>query len=67
MNGQKTHTSEGIAKYVQVKFNLAQWTENMADYLRSAMSYTGHKNLNTFIGDTKCNIISNNTYNSVNK
>ena len=67
LNGQKTHTSEGIAKYVQVKFNLAQWTENMADYLRSAMSYTGHKNLNTFIKDTKCNIISNNTYNSVNK
>lgn len=39
--GEKTKTSEGITKWLPVKYTLKQWTENMVSYLRSAMSYTG--------------------------
>ena len=67
LNGSKTHTSEGIAKYIKVKYRLSQWTENMADYLRSAMSYTSNNTLDQFINNTDCTIISNNTYSSLNK
>ena len=67
LNGAKTHTSEGIAKYIKVKFRLSQWSENMADYMRSAMSYTNSKTLPEFRYRSKCIIISSNTYNSINK
>lgn len=67
MHGQKIRTSEGIEKVVEVKFTLPQWVENFTDYLRSAMSYTNAKTLNDFINNTNTVLLSNNTYNSVNK
>lgn len=67
MHGQKIRTSEGIEKIVEVKFTLKQWVDNFTDYLRSAMSYTNSKNLNDFISNTDTIIVSNNTYESVNK
>ena len=43
-------TSEGIERTIDVKYTMKQWTENMIDYLKSAMSYCGCTNLSQFIG-----------------
>jgi IMP dehydrogenase/GMP reductase len=67
MQGLKTHTSEGIRKEFEVVGSLYGWLENMIDYLRSAMSYTDSSNLQELIEDTTTIVISNNTYQSVNK
>lgn len=52
-NGQKDlkakkRTAEGITKHIPVIITLPKWTENMEDYLRSAMSYCGCLNLDEF-------------------
>ena len=39
INGEKTKTSEGITKTIEVTTNINKWVENMTDYLKSAMSY----------------------------
>lgn len=67
LNGEKTHTSEGIEKNVEVLFTIDQWVDNFTDYLKSAMSYTNSKNLKDFVSKTDTIVISNNTYESVNK
>ena len=41
-------TSEGITTFVECKYTMSQWLENMMDYLRSAMSYCNCKNLEEF-------------------
>lgn len=46
----KLKTSEGIEKKVVVKYTMNQWVENMIDYLKSAMSYCGCIDLQSFIG-----------------
>lgn len=67
INGEKTHTSEGIEKNVEVLYTISQWVDNFTDYLRSAMSYTNAKSLKDFITNTDTIVVSNNTYESVNK
>jgi len=47
-NKGKLKTSEGISKTNKVEYTLEQWTENLQDYLKSAMSYTNSKNLEDF-------------------
>lgn len=44
-------TSEGCYKHLPVTHTLQQWSENMIDYLKSAMSYTNKNNIKDFIGD----------------
>lgn len=66
ISGEKTKTSEGITKKLPVLYTLSKWTENMKDYLKSAMSYTGTTTLEKFIKYTKTIVISNNTKNSIN-
>lgn len=66
-NSKRTKTSEGCIKTVNVSGTLNQWTENMYDYIRSAMSYTSKKKLDDFIGKVDLVINSNNTVNSINK
>ena len=62
------HTAEGIIRYIPIKYDsLHQWTSNMKDYLRSAMSYCNVKRLQDFIGTPKVTIISNNAKNAINK
>lgn len=34
-------TSEGFSKPIPVEYPIAKWAEDMADYMRSCMSYTG--------------------------
>ena len=66
MKGKKVHTSEGIEKTLPVKYTMATWVENMTDYLRSAMSYTGSRTLDE-LKNADVVVISKNTYESVNK
>lgn len=47
-NKNKLKTGEGITKYNLVEYTLKGWCENFTDYLKSAMSYTGNKNLKDF-------------------
>lgn len=68
INGEKTKTSEGIKKELEVTTNLDTWVNNMADYLRSAMSYCGVKTLNSFTPRLiMVQVISNNEQNSINR
>lgn len=67
INGKKTKTSEGITKWLPVKYTLKGWTENMISYLRSAMSYTDCTTLNEFIGKPNLIINSISEINAVNK
>lgn len=67
MKGEKTRTSEGIRKTIPVEYTMKTWVENMTDYLRSAMSYTGSRTLDDFRNNAKVVVISKNTYESVNK
>lgn len=62
-----TKTSEGCTKYIKVTHTIRQWTENMMDYFRSAMSYTNSIILSDFRGNVDFIINSANTINSVNK
>ena len=39
--GSGNTTSEGIMRPIPVKYPIAKWAEDMADYMRSCMSYTG--------------------------
>lgn len=50
-------TSEGITTFVECKYTLKQWLENMMDYLRSGMSYCNCTTLEEF--KNNCNLIIN--------
>lgn len=64
ISGGKTKTSEGCIKTLPVIYTLKQWTDNMSDYLRSAMSYCGIKDINDFNSDNvTCNIMNQQSFN----
>lgn len=46
----KLTTAEGVTRFRNVEYTLCQWTNNFKDYLKSAMSYSDAKNLESFIG-----------------
>lgn len=62
----KLTTAEGISKFNLVEYTLAGFVENLEDYLRSAMSYTGSENLNEF-KDIEYTLITQASYNRFNK
>jgi IMP dehydrogenase/GMP reductase len=64
---EKLTTSEGIVRRNEVKYTLDGWVSNFEDYLRSAMSYTGKKELHHFIGGVNLNLISGNSFRRFNK
>lgn len=64
--GKKTKTSEGVTKYIKVTTHLFKWVDNMVDYMKSAMSYLNINNIKD-INKARVVIVSNNTYNSINK
>lgn len=41
-------TSEGLVKYQNVEYSIKDWAENECDYLKSAMSYTNSKDLESY-------------------
>lgn len=55
-------TSEGIIKRQKVEYTLDGWVKNFEAYLRSAMSYTGKKQLRDFIGGVVFNHITPNAF-----
>lgn len=60
-------TSEGIIKYNKVEYTMSGWVENFDHYLKSAMSYTGKRNLKDFIGRVDYNMITTNAFKRYNK
>lgn len=60
-------TSEGVVKSHKVEYTLYGWVKNFEDYLRSAMSYCGKKELHDFIGGVQYNLITQNSFNRFNK
>ena len=67
INGDNSKTSEGIEKKLNVEYTMCQWVDNFKSYLKSSMSYTNSLSLYDFIGNVETIIVSNNSYNSVNK
>ena len=65
--GKKKRTSEGIVKDIPVEHSIEKWVENMDDYLKSAMSYTGVSDLDRFRRWTNTVVISGNSKLAVNK
>ncbi len=63
----KSKTSEGCTKYIHVKETVKQWSDNMVDYFRSAMSYTNKKYINDFKGNVNLIINSSSAILAVNK
>jgi glutamate synthase domain-containing protein 2 len=55
-------TSEGVVRKYQVEYTLDGWVKNFEDYLKSAMSYSGKKELHQFIGGAQMNLISMNSF-----
>lgn len=55
-------TSEGVVRRNKVEYTLEGWIKNFEDYLKSAMSYTGKKELHRFIGGVNYNMISMNSF-----
>jgi IMP dehydrogenase/GMP reductase len=60
-------TSEGVTRRNEVKYTIESWCQNFEDYLRSAMSYCGKKELHHFIGGANFNMISQNSFKRFNK
>ena len=57
-NRKKFKTSEGRKENIVICDNLPGWIDNFESYLRSAMSYTGARDLNYFRQKTQCIILS---------
>jgi IMP dehydrogenase/GMP reductase len=55
-------TSEGVVRNHKVEYTLEGWVRNFEDYLKSAMSYTGKRELHQFIGGVKINLITMNSF-----
>ena len=55
-------TSEGVVRRNEVNYTIESWCQNFEDYLRSAMSYSGKKELHHFIGGANFNFISQNSF-----
>ena len=55
-------TSEGVIRYRIAEYHLSSWIENFEHYLRNAMSYSGAKTLNDFIGNVDFCQITKNSY-----
>lgn len=60
-------TSEGVVRQHKVEYTLSGWRENFESYLKSAMSYTGTRTLQEFIGGVKYYHITQNSFNRFNK
>lgn len=66
--GKTTYiTSEGVIRYWNVEYHLDGWLDNFRHYLRNAMSYSGSRDLQKFIGKTNIVQITNRAYDRFNK
>jgi len=60
-------TSEGVTRMNPVEYTLEGWVENFRHYLASAMSYTGARTLEEFIGNVDLVRITQHSFNRFNK
>ena len=68
IQGEKKKTSEGTEKVFECSTNLHKWTENMTEYLQSAMSYINCFTLEDINPErVDCCIVSQSTQESINK
>ena len=51
--GSGKTTAEGIAKPIPVEYPIKKWAEDMEDYMRSCMSYTGCSNIEELRENTR--------------
>ena len=51
--GSGKRTSEGIAKPIPIEYPISKWAENMADYMKSCMSYTGCRTIEEMREETQ--------------
>jgi len=66
-NKKRLRTSEGIVTKRRVEYSFYTWLDNFRDYLRTAMSYTGSRNLGEFRKNSVFNIISDKSFDRFNK
>lgn len=64
---EKLKTSEGISTYNKVEYTLEGFVENLTDYLKSAMSYTGSRTLEEFKKYNCYELITQASFNRFNK
>ena len=62
MGGKGNKTAEGITTRISVNYTISGWIDNFKSYLKSAMSYTGFRRIEDFIGGPVCKIQSTNAY-----
>jgi len=67
LGNKELKTSEGVNRMNPVEYTINGWTENFSHYLASAMSYTGAKTLEEFIGKVDLVKISQHSFNRFNK
>jgi IMP dehydrogenase/GMP reductase len=60
-------TSEGVVRFRKVEYTMEGWVSNFEHYLRSAMSYSGARNLDEFKEKCKVILITDNAYKRFNK
>ena len=62
--GSGKTTSEGISKPIPVEYPIGKWAEDMCDYMKSCMSYTGCATINELRENTKLivNLSGKNSY-----
>lgn len=64
---EKRKTSEGCFKTIKVTETIKQWTTNMIDYFKSAMSYTDKRKISEFKGNVYFVLNSVNSVLAINK
>ena len=67
LGNEELKTSEGVTRMNPVEYTIEGWTENFRHYLASAMSYTGCRTLEEFIGNVDLVKITQNSFNRFNK
>lgn len=67
MGKTQIKTSEGVNRFRKVEYTLDGWVENFTHYLRNAMSYTGAKTLEEFIGRAEFCQVTTKAYDRFNK
>lgn len=67
LGNKELKTSEGVTRMNPVEYTLEGWTDNFKHYLASAMSYTGKKQLNEFVGSVELIRISQHSFNRFSK
>lgn len=67
MGKTRLKTSEGVTRYRKVEYHLQGWVENFEHYLRNAMSFSGAKTLQDFIGKADICQITDKAYDRFNK